>query len=74
MHMDRMNRPSRVFFTVILASICSHAAKLDVVLILQCLQKRFSIMVTYFYMTIKFPSCVGLSHACANERQEQASQ
>lgn len=42
-------------FTVIPASICIHSAKLDVWLILVCLQRRFSMLDTYFYMEIEFP-------------------
>lgn len=49
--------PPFFFFLVISASICIHSAKLDIVLILLCLQRRFSMLETYFYMLIKFPMC-----------------
>lgn len=49
--------PLQGVFTVIPASICIQFAKLNVVLILLCLQWRFSMLDTYFYMKIKFPMC-----------------
>lgn len=48
------NNPVRVVFTVIPASICTHSAKLDAVLMLLCLKNRFSMLDTYFYKKIKF--------------------
>lgn len=36
-------------FTLIAVSICIYSAKLDVWLILLCLQMRFSMLDTYFY-------------------------
>lgn len=38
-------------------SICIHFNKSNVMLIPLCLQRRFSIMATYFYMEIKFSTC-----------------
>ena len=57
-HVHRHNRsPLQGVCTVFPASICTHSAKLDVELILLCLQRGFSTLDTYFYMKIKFPAC-----------------
>lgn len=47
--------PLQGVFIDIPASISIYLAKLDVGLILVCLQRRFSMLKTYFYMKIKFP-------------------
>lgn len=47
--------PLQGVFADITASISIYLAKLDVGLVSVCLQRRFSVLHTYFYMKIKFP-------------------